>query len=80
MGSSDNAIKNEIPKDFTSFYNQRKNITTVFLSSKKAEDFYKRYIAKSPDRSYHVLPSQAGSIPGKLMKRRKRNGRLFLRI
>lgn len=56
-GSSDNAIKNEIPNDFTAFYNQYKNIKVVFFASKKAEDFYNRYVIKSQDRSYHILPS-----------------------
>lgn len=51
-GSSDNAIKNEIPNDFKAFYNQHKNIKSVLFASKKAEEFYTRYVIKSTDRIY----------------------------
>lgn len=56
-GSSDAAIKNEIPNDFTSFYKSYPNIRHVFLTSKKAEEFYYKYIGKTPQISYYSLPS-----------------------
>jgi len=78
IGSSDNAIKNEIPNDFNSFYNQLKNIKTVFFASKKAEDFYNRYVIKSPDRSYHILPSPSRANTWKTYDEKAKEWRIIL--
>lgn len=77
-GSSDNAIKNEIPNDFKSFYNQHKNIKSVFFASKKAKDFYNRYVIKSPDKSYHVLPSPSRTNTLKTFEEKVKEWRIVL--
>lgn len=56
-GSSDSKIKNEVPNDFVSFYENHPKITHVFFTSKKAEKFYNKYVGKSPKRQYYTLPS-----------------------
>lgn len=56
-GSSDANIRNEIPNDFASFYRDYPNIKHVFLTSKKAEAFYEKYIGKNTSRNYFLLPS-----------------------
>ncbi len=78
-GSSDNAIKNEIPNDFKTFYNQYKNIKTVFFASKRAEDFYLRYVIKSPDRSYYVLPSPSRANTWKTYEEKEKEWRIVLK-
>lgn len=77
--SSDNAIKNEISNDFTSFYNQYKEIKTVFFASKKAEEFYNRYVIKSPDRSYHVLPSPSRANTWKTYDEKEKEWQIILK-
>jgi len=56
-GSLDSSIKNEVVNDFPAFYAQYPAITHVFFDSKKAEQFYLRYVKKSNGKSYHSLPS-----------------------
>lgn len=61
IGSSDSAIQNEVPNDFLSFYKTHKNINKVFFASQKAEEFYNKYIRKSNDIMYHLLPSPSSA-------------------
>ena len=56
-GSLDSNIKNEVVNDFSAFYQQYPAITHVFFDSKKAEQFYLKYVKKSEGKSYHSLPS-----------------------
>lgn len=56
-GSSDTAIKNEMPNDFSSFYQSHSKIRHVFFGSKKAEVYYDKYIGKTPERNYYLLSS-----------------------
>lgn len=56
-GSLDSNIKNEVVNDFAAFYRQYPSIRHVFFDSKKAEELYLRYVKKSDDKSYHLLPS-----------------------
>jgi len=56
-GSLDSNIKNEVVNDFASFYERHPNITHVFFDSRKAEEFYLKYVKKSADKIYHLLPS-----------------------
>ena len=56
-GSLDSNIKNEVVNDFASFYELHPNITHVFFDSRKAEEFYLKYVKKSADKIYHLLPS-----------------------
>ncbi len=57
MGSADADIKNEVAKDFKSFYTLHPHIKHVFFASKKAESFYDKYVNKSNGRNYYLLPS-----------------------
>jgi len=77
-GSSDNAIKNEIPNDFKKFYKQHENIKVVFFASKRAEDFYNRYVIKNPDRNYHVLPSPSRANTWKTYDEKKNEWRIVI--
>lgn len=56
-GSLDSNIKNEVVNDFAAFYQQYPAITHVFFDSRKAEEFYLRYVKKSDNKIYHLLPS-----------------------
>jgi hypoxanthine-DNA glycosylase len=56
-GAADSKIKKEIPNDFASFYQSHPDIRNVFLTSKKAEAFYDKYIGKKTERNYYLLPS-----------------------
>lgn len=60
-GSADHNILNEEPNGFQSFYHQHPGIKKVFFASKKAESFYDKYIGKSPDKLYQVLPSPSSA-------------------
>ncbi|KIO76347.1 DNA glycosylase [Pedobacter lusitanus] len=60
-GSLDSNIKNEVVNDFAAFYEQYPAITEVFFDSRKAEQFYNRYVKKSSDKNYHLLPSPSGA-------------------
>jgi len=60
-GSSDNNIINEKANDFQSFYNKHAGVRTVYFGSRKAENFYDRYIGKSPNKIYRVLPSPSSA-------------------
>lgn len=61
IGAADSAIKNEKPNDFRKFYSQYPDIRNVFFSSKKAEEFYKRYVGKSTSINYFILPSPSSA-------------------
>lgn len=60
-GSLDSNIKNEEVNDFKTFYNKYPGIEYIFFSSKNAEKYYNRYIKKSSDKIYYVLPSPSGA-------------------
>ncbi|MCX2480102.1 DNA-deoxyinosine glycosylase [Pedobacter sp. MC2016-15] len=64
-GSLDSNIKNEVTNDFAAFYAQYPNITHVFFDSRKAEEFYLKYVKKSPAKVYHLLPSPSGANASK---------------
>ncbi|MDU1891110.1 MAG: DNA-deoxyinosine glycosylase [Dysgonomonas sp.] len=56
-GSLDSSIKNEQPNDFDTFFKKYPNIKHVFFTSKKAEEFYRRYIGFDKERTFITLPS-----------------------
>jgi hypoxanthine-DNA glycosylase len=56
-GSLDSNIKNEVVNDFAAFYREYPSIKHVFFDSKKAEQFYLKYVQRSADKSYYLLPS-----------------------
>lgn len=56
-GSADTAIKNEQANDFSLLFQNYPKIRTIIFSSKKAEEFYSKYVGKHPDITYYTLPS-----------------------
>lgn len=56
-GSLDSNIKNQQPNDFSSFFRQYPLISHVCFTSKKAADFYKRYVWSDENRVFVTLPS-----------------------
>lgn len=57
-GSLDSKIKNEQANDFSTLFSTYPNIRYILFTSKKAEEFYKRYVkCTENDRIYLTLPS-----------------------
>lgn len=57
QGSLDSCIKNEIPNDFSGFYKNYPSLKTVCFTSKKAEEFYRKYVGFDTAHAFLVLPS-----------------------
>ena len=57
QGSADTDIKNEQANDFDSFFKQYPGIRTVFFASRKAEQFYKKYVGLNNRLTFYTLPS-----------------------
>ena len=60
-GSLDSNIKNEKPNDFKKFFKQYPQIKHIFFTSKKAEEFYKKYVGFDEERIYITLPSPSSA-------------------
>lgn len=60
-GSLDSNIKNEKPNDFKKFFKQYPQIKHIFFTSKKAEEFYKKYVGFDKERIYTTLPSPSSA-------------------
>lgn len=43
-GSADSNIKKELSNDFTLFFTQNPQISHIFFTSKKAEEFFRKYV------------------------------------
>jgi hypoxanthine-DNA glycosylase len=56
-GSLDSSIKNEKANDFATLFARYPHIKQVFFTSKKAEEYYGKYVGKQPDITYYTLPS-----------------------
>jgi TDG/mug DNA glycosylase family protein len=56
-GSLDSSIKNEKPNDFKEFFKKYPRIEYVFFTSKKAEQFYRKYVGFDEKRQFLTLPS-----------------------
>ncbi|WP_101688624.1 DNA-deoxyinosine glycosylase [Dysgonomonas massiliensis] len=56
-GSLDSKIKNERANDFSTFFERYPQIESICFTSKKAEQFYKKYVGLDNQRSYFVLSS-----------------------
>lgn len=56
-GSSDNAIIQETPNDFSSFFKNHKNIRLIAFNGKNAEDYFHGLSSVKPDLKYITLPS-----------------------
>lgn len=57
IGSADSNIKNEKPNNFKIFFDDYPLINHIFFTSKKAEEFYKKYIGFDENKTYITLPS-----------------------
>lgn len=60
-GSADTDIKAEMPNDFSRLFVEYPQIGHVFFTSKKAEEFYKKYVGFNPDMAYTTLPSPSSA-------------------
>lgn len=60
-GSADSDIKAEQPNDFKQFFTWHPQIKHIFFASKKAEDFYKKYVGFHSDMIYTTLPSPSSA-------------------
>ena len=60
-GSLDSKIRDAVANDFELFYNAHPNITTIFFSSKAAENFYNKLVGKKDGQAYFTLPSPSGA-------------------
>lgn len=56
-GSLDSNIKNEQPNDFKQFFNKHPQVKCVVFTSRKAYDFYKKYVGFDAESTYFTLPS-----------------------
>ncbi len=57
LGSLDSGIRNEKPNNFKKFYKEYPQIKHIFFTSKKAEQFYKKYVGFDDSRIFITLPS-----------------------
>lgn len=69
-GSLDSNIKNEVVNDFPAFYKQYPAIEHIFFDSKKAEQFYLKYVKKNDDKIYHLLPSPSRANASKTFEQK----------
>ncbi|MDR1810148.1 MAG: DNA-deoxyinosine glycosylase [Prevotella sp.] len=56
-GSLDSSIRNETANDFSALYARYPQIKRVFFTSRKAEEYYGKYVGKQPDITFCTLPS-----------------------
>ena len=78
-GSADSAIANEKANDFNSFYITHPKIKQVFFSSKKAEEFYDKYVGKKQRIDYAALPSPSSANTWKTFEDKLQDWRLILK-
>ncbi|WP_185152956.1 DNA-deoxyinosine glycosylase [Dysgonomonas sp. 216] len=60
-GSADTAIQKEIPNDFSVLFAAYPNIKFVCFASKKAEEYYIKYVGKFGNKEYFTLPSPSSA-------------------
>lgn len=60
-GSLDSSIKNEKPNNFKKFFKEYPQIEYVFFTSKKAEEFYKKYVGFDTKKKFTTLPSPSSA-------------------
>lgn len=56
-GSSDNAINQEVPNDFNSFFKSHPDINKIFFNGNNARDYFLSFFPNHFNKQYHVLPS-----------------------
>ena len=64
-GSADSAIQCEIPNNFDKLYTEYPNLKYICFASKKAEEYYKKYIGKSESKEYYTLSSPSSAYASK---------------
>ena len=77
-GSADSAIRNEVPNDFSSFFYSNPKIKHIFLTSKKANAFYDKYIGKSSEKEYYLLPSPSRANTWKNFEKKLEDWKIIL--
>ena len=60
-GSLDSSIKNEKPNNFKKFFKEYPQIEHIFFTSKKAEEFYKKYVGFDTKKKFITLPSPSSA-------------------
>lgn len=56
-GSADSNIRNEEANDFGHLFAEHPQIKHIFFTSRKAEEFYKKYVGLKKNITYATLPS-----------------------
>ncbi len=56
-GSADSNIKDEIPNNFTDFYQKHLNIKDIYFNGTPAMKFYKKHIGFIENKNFYTLPS-----------------------
>lgn len=57
IGSLDTAIKNEVPNDLPTYFNQHSRLRVIAFDGLKAEALYNKYFTRNSDLTYFSLPS-----------------------
>lgn len=69
-GSLDSQIRNASLNDFPAFYERYPAVKTVFFDSRKAEEFYRKSVGFSEDKTYFLLPSPSRANAGKTFEQK----------
>ena len=77
-GSADSAIKEEIVNDFDSLFRKYSQIKYVFFTSKKAEEYYIRYVGKNERMRYFTLPSPSSANARKSLKEKVKDWEIII--
>lgn len=64
-GSLDSKIRNEKANNFKRFYKEYPNLQYVLFSSRNAAAYYDKYVGRSENLKYDVLPSPSGANASK---------------
>lgn len=70
-GSLDSNIRNEHPNDFSDFFAKYPNIRYICFTSKKAQQFYKKYVGIHTDHIFLVLSSPSPANARKSFSEKK---------
>ncbi len=79
-GSADSDIRAEKANDFTHLFSRHPNIKHVFFTSKKAEEFYKKYVGFRSDIVYTTLPSPSSANARMSLARKTEEWSVILRF
>ena len=79
-GSADANIKDEIPNDFKTFFEQHTKIKTVFFNGNAAMKYYKKYVGFNKTLNYHLLPSTSPANARMSFEEKLKNWSLIIKI